>query len=101
MEKGLLVVASECGEVGEVLFAEGEMAEIVESGLDAGDKGCAFAKGGAAKEEVEDGFLLVTVVMPVGLPHGELIEVCEERAVGHGNDNKCIFYTNKRFFIFL
>ena len=97
LKEGFPVVAGESGEVGEVFFGEVEVAEVVEGGLDAGDEGGGFAEGSAAEEEMEDRFLLVAVVVPVGLAHGELVEVGEERAVGHGNDNRCIFYTNKGF----
>ena len=78
VEERTAVVAEEACQVGDVLGREVEARQVVERAGEAAGHREAAAEGVAPEEEVEDGLLLRPARVPVGLGHGQLVQVRRE-----------------------
>ena len=67
------------------------MADEGEGLLEAGEDGVLALEGVLAEEEVEDGVDVVLAGLPVGIAHGDLVEVGEERPNERVGVGRCGF----------
>jgi hypothetical protein len=79
LEERGAVVALQAREVFEVTFGKVEALDVLDGELEPAGHGEPAAEGGLAEEEVERRLLPVRARLPVGVGHGELVEIREER----------------------
>jgi hypothetical protein len=88
IEQLLAVAGSQAGEVAEVVGRESELRNQLEGRREAASNAIGAAKGTIPEVEVENALLLVGAGLPVGLRHGDLVEVREECDGGAGNHGR-------------
>jgi hypothetical protein len=78
LEKGLTIRPIERGEIGEIVFFEGEILEILDRVIEAAGDRETTTKWIIPKRQVKDGFPLFRARLPIPIRHRELVEVREK-----------------------